>query len=160
MKKAVVLLVLMISVNLSAQLSFKYDVDVIQSIYGKTKTDLVKECMGLSDAENVVFQEVYDDYETERKVLGQKKIEIINDYGTNYSTLTDSKADELLKATLKNNLDYEKLYNKTYTKAKKVIGAINAAKFIQLEVYLQTTVRVEIQDSIPFIEELDKTKLN
>ncbi|MFG4002047.1 hypothetical protein [Flavobacterium aquidurense] len=160
MKKAVVLLILMISINLSAQSSFKYDVDVIQSLYGKTKTDLVKECMGLSDTENVAFQKVYDDYETERKVLGEKKIEIINDYGTNYSTLTDSKADELIKATLKNNLDYEKLYNKTYTKAKKAIGAINAAKFIQLEVYLQTTVRVEIQDSIPFIGELDKTKVN
>ncbi len=131
MKKAVVLLVFAISINLSAQSSFKYDVDVIQSLYGKTKTDLVKECMGLSDTDNLVFQKVYDDYETERKVLGQKKIEIINDYGTNYSTLTDSKADELIKATLKNNLDYENLYNKTYTKAKKVIGAINAAKFIQ-----------------------------
>lgn len=160
MKKAVAFLILVISVNLSAQSSFKYDVDVIQSIYGKTKTDLVKECMGLSDTDNVAFQKVYDDYETERKVLGQKKIEIINDYGTNYSTLTDIKADELIKATLKNNLDYEKLYNKTYTKAKKAIGAINAAKFIQLEVYLQTTVRVEIQDSIPFIGELDKTKVN
>ena len=37
--------------------------------------------------------------------------------------------------------------------------AVNAAKFIQLEVYLQTIIRSEILESIPFIGELDKSKI-
>ena len=71
-----------------------------------------------------------------------------------------SKILSLAKGTLKSNLGYEKLYDKTYTKAKKAIGAINAAKFIQLEVYLQTAIRSQILDSIPFIGEIEKSKVN
>jgi hypothetical protein len=159
MKKLSVILVMAIaSFSSYAQSSFKEDVDLVQSIYGKSKSDLVKEYMNLSDAQSVAFTKIYEKYETERKALGQTKFKLIDDYATNYATLTDQKADELANGTLKNNQDYEKLYSKTYGQAKKAIGAINAAKFIQLEVYLQTTIRNEIQNSIPFIGELDKTK--
>lgn len=143
-----------------AQSSFKEDVEVVQSLYGKSKSELVKQYMNLSDAQSTAFAKVYDNYETERKSLGQTKFQLINDYASNYETLTDAKADELVKGTLKNHIAYEKLYTKTYNQAKKAIGAINAAKFIQLEVYLQTIIRSEILESIPFIGELDKTKVN
>jgi hypothetical protein len=158
-KLSLVLIMVMVSFSFYAQSSFKEDVDVVQSVYGKSKSDLVKEYMNLSDSQSVAFTKVYDTYETARKALGQTKFQLINDYAANYATLTDAKADELAKGTLKNNLGYEKLYDKTYNQAKKAVGAINAAKFIQLEVYLQTTIRNEIQNSIPFIGELDKTKI-
>lgn len=160
MKKLSIILVLAIaSFSSYAQSSYKEDVELVQSIYGKSKSDLVRQYMNLSDTQAAAFTKVYDNYEAERKTLGQKKLQLINDYATNYATLTDEKADELAKGALKNNQDYEKLYSKTYGQAKKVIGAINAAKFIQLEVYLQTVIRGEIQDTIPFIGELDKTKV-
>ncbi|MFD1602521.1 hypothetical protein ACFSJW_19720 [Flavobacterium artemisiae] len=143
-----------------AQSSFKEDVEVVQSLYGKSKSELVKQYMNLSDAQATAFAKVYDNYETERKALGQSKFQLINDYASSYETLTDAKADELVKGTLKNHIAYEKLYTKTYNQAKKAIGAINAAKFIQLEVYLQTIIRSEILEAIPFIGELDKTKVN
>jgi hypothetical protein len=160
MKKLSIILVMAIaSFSSYAQSSYKEDVELVQSIYGKSKSDLVRQYMNLSDTQSAPFTKVYDSYETERKALGQKKLQLINDYAQNYATLTDEKADELAKGTLKNNQDYEKLYSKTYGQMKKAIGAINAAKFIQLEVYLQTVIRNEIQESIPFIGELDKAKV-
>ncbi|MNQ51584.1 hypothetical protein D3C85_655710 [compost metagenome] len=160
MKKLSLILVMAIaSFSSYAQSSYKEDVELVQSIYGKSKSDLVKQYMNLSDTQNAAFTKVYDNYESERKALGQTKLQLINNYAENYATLTEEKADELAKGTLKNNQDYEKLYSKTYGQAKKAIGAINAAKFIQLEVYLQTVIRNEIQDAIPFIGELDKTKV-
>ncbi|MFH7017550.1 hypothetical protein [Flavobacterium sp. FlaQc-47] len=160
MKKISLILIMIVTCLSSyAQSSFKEDVDVLQSVYGKSKSDLVKQYMNLSDTQSVAFTKVYDDYETARKALGQSKFQLINDYASNYATLTDEKADELAKGTLKNHLAYEKLYCKTYSKAKKAVGAINAAKFIQLEIYLQTIIRAEILESIPFIGELDKSKI-
>lgn len=160
MKKISLILIMAIaSFSAYAQSSFKEDIDVLQSIYGKSKSDLVKQYMNLSDTQSAAFTKVYDNYETERKALGQTKFQLINDYAANYATLTDAKADELAKGTLKNHLAYEKLYSKTYNQAKKAVGAINAAKFLQLEVYLQTIIRAEILESIPFIGELDKSKL-
>jgi hypothetical protein len=160
MKKLSLIFIMAIATFSSyAQSSFKEDVEVLQSVYGKSKSDLVKQYMNLSDTQSAAFTKVYDNYETERKALGQAKFQLINDYAVNYETLTDAKADELAKGTLKNHIAYEKLYSKTYGQAKKAIGAINAAKFIQLEVYLQTVIRAEILESIPFIGELDKSKV-
>ncbi|WP_427874736.1 hypothetical protein [Flavobacterium sp. MMS24-S5] len=160
MKKLSLILIMAIaSFSSYAQSSYKEDLEVVQSVYGKSKAELVKQYMNLSDAQATAFTKVYDNYETSRKALGQTKFQLINDYAANYETLTDEKADQLAKATLKNHIDYEKLYSKTYNQAKKAIGAINATKFIQLEVYLQTIIRSEILEAIPFIGELDKNKV-
>ncbi|WP_163408230.1 hypothetical protein [Flavobacterium ajazii] len=160
MKKLSIIVVMAIaSFSSYAQSLFKSDIDLVQSIYGKSKADLVKQYMNLSDTQETAFTKVYENYEAARKTLGQTKLKLINEYAINYATLTDEKADELAKGTLKNNQDYEKLFTKTYGQAKKAIGAINAAKFIQLEVYLQTVIRNEIQESIPFIGEMDKGKV-
>ncbi|MNS21319.1 hypothetical protein D3C72_530800 [compost metagenome] len=104
------------------------------------------------------FQPIYDNYESERKALSQKKIQILEDYAKNYASLSDAKATELTSSNLKYNQEAEKLLAKTHSKLVKAIGGINAAKFVQLEQYLQVTIRAEIQDAIPFIGELDKTK--
>lgn len=160
MKRIIIVMALMISATVFAQSAAKDEMSIVQSIYGKEKTELVNAFMNLSDTEKAAFQPIYDSYESERKALGREKMRIINDYAANYETLTDVKADELTKANLKNNLAFEKLYDKTYNKAKKVLGAKKAAKFIQVENYLQTTIKFEIQDSIPFIDELEDLRID
>jgi hypothetical protein len=158
MKRLILMLVFALSANAGAQSAMPDDIALIQEIYGKSKLEVVKEYLQLSESQAAVFQEVYDKYEKERKELGTKKIQIIEEYAKNYDILSESKATELTEANLKNNLDLEKLLSSTHSKMKKAIGGINAAKFVQLEQYLQVTIRAEIQDSIPFIGELDKTK--
>ena len=51
---------------------------------------------------------------------------------------------------------FETLLSKYYETAKKSVGALNASKFIQMEVYMQTAVRSELQEALPFIGELQK----
>jgi hypothetical protein len=53
---------------------------------------------------------------------------------------------------------FEKLYSKYYGKVKSAIGAINAAKFIQLESALHTAIREETQEALPLIGEIERTK--
>jgi hypothetical protein len=160
MKKLILFLAIAVSTSALAQSTEKEDVDIVQAVYGKSKKDLVASYMNIQGVNADAFWKTYDEYEVARKTLGQTKIQIINDYGANYSTLTDEKADQLAKAAMKNNMDYEKLFSKYYDKNKKIIGAIQAAKWIQLEVYLQTVIRGEIQDAIPFIGQLEKSKTN
>jgi hypothetical protein len=160
MKKLLLVLGMIVSINAIAQSGAKEDIDIIQSSYGKSKQELVKTYMDLQEPQAAAFEKVYEDYEAERKVLGRKRMELLNDYVTNYATLTDAKADEIAKATLKNNMAYEKLYSKYYDKVKKAVGAVNAAKFIQLETALQTAIKGETQDAIPFIGEIDRAKKN
>jgi hypothetical protein len=156
MKKLIVGLVLVFSMSTFAQSTAKEDLDIIQAKYGKSKKELVNLYMNLSGAQATAFWKTYDAYEVERKNLGKEKVRLIDEYALNYDNLTEAKADELAKASLKNNMDFEKLLSKYYDKTKKDVGAINAAKFIQIEVSLQTAIRVEIQNMIPLIGEMEK----
>ena len=159
MKKLILAVLVAFSTGAFAQSTMKEDVDIIQAHYGKSKKELVGAYMKMEGAQSEAFWKIYDQYEEERKALGREKIRIINDYAASYSSLTDVKADELGKAAMKNNMDFEKLTSKYYEKVKTAAGAMQAVKFIQLETYLQTAVRSAIQDAIPFIGELDKSKV-
>ncbi|HSD13531.1 MAG TPA: hypothetical protein VLB74_02665 [Flavobacterium sp.] len=158
MKKLFLIATFVISSVTFAQSTAKEDIEIIQGKYGKSKKELVNTYMALKESQASAFWKVYDAYEQERKLLGKKRIELINDYINNYESLSNEKADQLLKATLKNEMAYDKLYSKYYEKMKKAIGAIDAAKFIQLENGLQTAIMAETQNAIPFIGDMDRSK--
>ena len=158
MRKLFYALVFVFSASSFAQSPTKEDVDILQSVYGKSKVDIVNNYMNLSGDKLASFMKVYDKYEEDRKALGRKRIQLMDEYSKNYMTLTDEKADELIKSIIKNNVNYQKLYSDYYSKFKKAVGAMDAAKFLQLEIYLQTTIQAEIQDSVPFIGEIERTK--
>jgi len=159
MKKLLLLLGIAFSATTFAQSTLKDDIDVVQSVYGKSKSELVGQYMALSGEQATDFKKIYDAYEVERKKLGEEKIHLINQYATDYAVMTDDKADAIAKGVLKNNAAYDKLYSSYYDKAKKAIGATNAAKFIQLEIYLQTEIRSSLQNAIPFVGELELSKV-
>jgi hypothetical protein len=159
MKKLFLLLTFAFSATTFAQSTLQDDVDIVQSVYGKSKSELVTQYMALSGVQATDFTKIYQAYEVERKKLGQEKIQLIDQYATDYPSITDEKADAIAKGVLKNNIAYDKLYSSYYEKAKKAIGAVNATKFIQLEIYLQTEIRSSLQNAIPFIGELDMTKV-
>lgn len=159
MKKVFLLVALVLTSVAFSQSTMNEDVDVVQAVYGKSKAELVKQYMALTGVQATDFEKVYDAYEVERKKLGQEKIRLINQYAKDYAILTDANADVITKGALKNNLAYDKLYTGYYEKAKKAVGALNAAKFIQLEIYLQTEIRSSLQNSIPFVGELEMSKV-
>jgi hypothetical protein len=159
MKKVFLLFVLAVSSTAFSQSTMKDDIDIVQSVYGKSKAELVSQYMALTGVQATDFTKVYEAYEVERKKLGQEKIQLIDQYAIDYATLTDANADVIAKGVLKNNLAYDKLYSAYYEKVKKVIGAVNATKFIQLEIYLQTEIRSTIQNAIPFVGEIEMAKM-
>lgn len=157
MKHLLLIAILAISSATFAQTSMKQDIDLVQSLYGKSKQELVSSYMMLKEPQAAEFWKIYNAYEAERKVLGEKRIKLIDEYVANFETLSEANADELVKASSDNNIALEKLLLKYYGKAKKVVGAVHAAKFVQLEAALMTAIKGEIQNTIPFIGEIDRS---
>lgn len=127
MKHLLLIAIMAISSVTFAQSGLKQDIEVIQSLYGKSKQELVSAYMQLKEPQAAQFWAMYDAYETERKALGQKRIMLLDDYVKNFETLTEAKADALVKDVSDNNIAFEKLFVKYYGKAKKIVGAVNAA---------------------------------
>lgn len=160
MKRMLTAMFVLFVVSASAQLT-KDDINLIQAIYGKDKRDLMQAYMSFKDSSKAkAFWKIYDSYEVERKALGQSYLGIMQDYANNYATLNDAKADGLVTRMSANNVGFENLYKKYYMQLKPAVGALKASQFLQLESYLRSVVKVNILNQIPFIGEIDRTKIN
>ena len=155
---SIFLTVSMMSTVIFAQ-SNKEDIELIQAIFGKEKKELVQQYMTIPEAQSAKFWSLYDAYETERKKLGKERIAVIEAYAQNYDKLTSAKATELVNKKIAWTNKYTKFQQTYFTKFSTVIGGLQAAKFIQLEDYIENCIRLSIQEEIPFVGELDKSKL-
>jgi hypothetical protein len=140
--------------------SNKEDIDMIQSIYGKEKKAIFADfIMPADDAKKQAFWDLYDAYETERKALAKKRIDILEKYADTYLTLDDKSTDELIISMKNQGKAVEGLIDTYYKKMKKAVGTKQAAQFYQLEGYLLSVTRVYILGNIPFIGELEKSEI-
>ena len=134
------------------------ELDYIKTTYSKEKKAIVDEYMGLTVQEGAKFWSVYGAYEAQREALAVARVKTIDDYVKNADKLTPAQADKVASAALANSVSQAKMNLEYYGKMKVAVGAIKAAKFIQLETYLQSAWRVFVQENIPLISDLDKTK--
>lgn len=154
MKKLFILLSICLSTAAVAQ-SNKEDVDFIQSIYGKEKKAIVSEFIKVDAAQKDAFWKIYDEYEAKRKELGKKRIAVLEKYAAGYGSMDDAAISANIKETAALGMQTDKLISTYHKKIEKVAGAKAAAQFFQLEVYLLSSIRAAILESIPFIGELD-----
>jgi replicative superfamily II helicase len=146
--------ILLTSISLKAQSTD--DVQFYQSIWGMEKRAIVESAMdNLTPDEETAFWAGYEAYEEARKELGQERIEILKDYADNYGSFSEEKATELINRAYANNVAIQKLFKSTFKKMSKSIDAVKVAKFIQLENYFTLMIQMNIQESIPFIDELE-----
>jgi len=154
MKKILILAFICLSTAAFAQ-SNKEDVDFIQSIYGKEKKAIVADFIKLEGAQKDAFWKLYDQYETERKNLGKKRIALLEKYAANYGTMDDAAISQNIKETAALGVQTDKLIQSYHKKIEKAAGAKAAAQFFQIEAYFLSVIRASILESIPFIGELD-----
>jgi hypothetical protein len=131
------------------------DIDLIQSLYGMEKKDIIADFLMLEGTQADGFWSLYDQYEMERKKLGKERIALLQRYAYNYNSLDDATTDSLVKEMTALGAKTDKLISKYYNKMKKPAGVKAAAQFVQIETYLLSVVRASILENIPFIGELD-----
>ncbi len=154
MKKLVFFAAICFAVSVSAQ-SNKEDVDLIQAAYGKEKKEIVAAFIEMEDgAKKDAFWKLYDQYETERKRLGRKRIALLEKYAANYDSMDDLTTSKNIKETAALGLENDKLIQAYHLKIEKAAGVKPAAQFFQIESYFLSGIRVAILENIPFIGEL------
>jgi len=138
--------------------SYTDEITFMQSAYGMQKKQLIEAHMQINDAQKTAFWKLYDEYEVSRKAIGMKRANNIQEYAKKYGEMTDDHASALLKASFGVQKDFIKLWESTYKKMAKETSPMTAAKFIQVEMYLENLVRQELLDEIPLIGEFEPKK--
>lgn len=134
------------------------EVQLVRSIWGLAKKDIVSQYMKFTEPEATKFWPLYERYIAERRNLGTDRINLIADYARNYQNMNDAKADELTRRMFKNNIALDKLQKRYYGKFKKAVSPLRASQFLQLEHYLDTAIKAELQSEIPLMGELRRSK--
>jgi hypothetical protein len=152
------LILMMPALRLSAQNNVDEELQLIRDQWGVDKKQLIMDYMHFSDAESKKFWPVYDGYMKEHRTLMDARIKLIKDYAAHYEKITNAKATELTNKILDNDMAITRLQKTYYAKFSTAVTPMRAGQYMQVEYYLQTMVKAMIQDEIPFVGQLDKSK--
>ena len=131
----------------------KEEVDFLQAAFGMEKKAVVAEFVKLDEAQGDAFWLLYDEYETARKDYGKQRIDLALEYAQKNATMTNEEADAWIKKVMALQVNTDKLIRTYYGKIKKETNAIVATQFYQIENYILTAIRMEIQEEMPFINQ-------
>ena len=127
--------------------------EVVKSMFDTEKRAYLAEFMELKDEEAKIFWPIYDDYETERAKFSRKRLEITNLYVEKYGNLSQEEATHVVSTALEIQKKELSLQSKYFKLMSKKLSPTRAARFIQIEQYLSTAIRMELQDQLPFVQE-------
>lgn len=115
------------------------------------KAKLMGAVMQLDADDAAKFWPIYKDYDGELSKLNDMRVANIHQYAQDYTQMTDEKADQLVH----NAFDFQKqrddLLAKYYDKVKESLGAVTAARFVQVEHQLLLIIDLQIASELPVV---------
>jgi hypothetical protein len=105
--------------------------------------------LNLTEPESKAFWPIYDDYEAKVKKIDDRFIALVNEFAEKYDTLTDKDAAAMLneKMTLESKrMALKQEYTK---KVARVLPAIKALRYSQIETRIEIMVRRNVYGLIP-----------
>jgi len=97
------------------------------------------------------FWPIYRDYDAELNKLNDLRVANIKEYARTYTEMTNEKADELIKNAMAYQKQRDELLAKYYERVKQELGAITAARFVQVEHQLLTIIDLKIDSALPVV---------
>jgi hypothetical protein len=126
-------------------------IELLRSDVRQRKAEVMAEMMLLNAADAAKFWPIYKEYDAELNKLSDLRVANIEEYARTYSSITDDKADELIRKALSYRKQRSELLAKYYDRVKQQLGAITAARFIQVEDQLLLVIDLQIDSSLPIV---------
>jgi hypothetical protein len=128
------------------------DMEILREKVRADKKLLVAQSMQLTEEEGKVFWPIYDAYQAEKSKLADRRIKVIEDYATNFQTLSDDVAKDLVDRSIGIQKDAVKLMESYLPKFSKAVGDKKAARFYQIENKIDAIVNFELAANIPLAQ--------
>jgi len=127
------------------------DLNLTREVIQVKRKAIVALNMALTDYESKEFWPVYDEYWAEMKKIGDRDVALISDFAKHYvyESLTNQKAEEMLKEFLSIQQDALKLKRKYAKKFKKVLPEKKVLRYFQIENKLDLIIDTELSAQIP-----------
>jgi len=124
------------------------EVQLMQSLYGMEKRDIVAEFIELNDSQQKEFWLLYDEYEIKRQEIGKERFRLLSSYVNDYGEVKPENADNFMKQVIPLRIKSDKLVDNYYKKVKTKTDPIVAMQFYQIENYLFDAIKMELLEEI------------
>jgi Spy/CpxP family protein refolding chaperone len=128
------------------------DIQLLRSDVQAGKNQIIADTMQFTDAESTAFWPVYRDYARDQQVIGDKRVQLIKDYATNYDTMDDPKAKDMVQRMINIEDETLNLREDYWPKFMAALGAKRAAKFYQVDNRLSLIINLQLSANIPLIQ--------
>ena len=135
------------SLAMAQQNEFEY----LKSQYQNDRKTLLMNYLKLSDADAATFWPIYQNYESERSDLANKRFTNLKNYADQYSTLTNDQAEVFVKNYFDNAAKQAAIQKKYASQFKKAVGAKTTLAWLQFEAYVDASMQSELLGNIPFV---------
>lgn len=134
----------------SAESLEKY-IEMLRSDLRTTKTAILTEALEMSDDQATKFWPIQREYETELAKVQDARIAMIKDYGASFETMDAAKATALTTTAFKLADQRAALLKKYTGKVSKAVSPVMAARFAQVESFIQALVDVQVRGELPLV---------
>jgi hypothetical protein len=115
------------------------------------KAQLLGAVMRLNAEQARKFWPIYSEYNSELTKLNDLRLANIKTYAREYSQLTDEKAGQLINEAFDQQKQRTELLARYYERVKEALGAVTAARFVQVENQLLLIIDTQIASSLPIV---------
>jgi hypothetical protein len=124
---------------------------LLRSNVRQQKAEIMGAMMQLDPQEAAKFWPIYSEYDAQLSKLNDLRVANIEEYAKNYDRMTDAKADELMQNALNFRKQRSDLLAKYYERVKASLGAVQAARFLQIENQLLLIIDLQIESALPTV---------
>src|SRR5262245_54200586 len=125
------------------------DAQMLLSQIAADKAAVVLHSLELTDPEARAFTPIYDEYQKERKAIGERQIATLNKFASNYGSMTEDAAGDILKEWFKIQEDKNDLVRKYSKRFDNVIPRTKVLRFVQVENKLETLIDMQAARVVP-----------
>ena len=134
------------------QANIREYIELLRSNVRQDKAEILGAIMDLNASDAAKFWPIYSAYDSELNKLNNMRRDNLLEYARTYGDMTDSKANELITNAMAYQEQRAELLSRYYGRVKGAIGAINAARFVQIEHQLLLIVDLQVASNLPVVE--------
>jgi len=129
--------------------------DNMDLVKEKIRTDkklFIATNMQLTESEGKTFWPVYEAYQAELGKLRDREIKLIEEFATNFESMSDDVAKNLLDDSLSIDSDHQKLRQSYLSKIRGTLPDKKVARYYQLESKIDAVLEYEMAKRIPLVQ--------
>jgi hypothetical protein len=129
--------------------------DVVELLRSDLKTEkkaILTESLAMTEAQSQKFWPLYREFEMELDKLNDARLPLMTELAANNGKLTADKMKDIAGKIFDNDADRLSLMKKYFKKVSKDVSVDVAARFVQVEGFLQNLMRLKIASEMPLIK--------